>query len=184
MRIRSTRLALLMGVSIIAAACGTGAGSSAPASEAPASTAPSEAPASTPPSEAPSAPVVAMKIGVQTDVGTVNDKNFNEYTYLGAKEGAAAIGADEPPVFVPKDASEYPVGIQSYVDGGFEIIVVSGFNAVPDATKFAKANPDVWFVGVDHSPCIDAEAGYYACPQHLRCAGGGQGAHGRHCHQS
>jgi basic membrane protein A len=23
--------------------------------------------------------------------------------------------------------------------------------------KFAKANPDVWFVGVDHDPCIDAE---------------------------
>ena len=43
------------------------------------------------------------------------------------------------------------------MDEGNNIIVVNGFNAVPEVTKAAKANPDVWFIGVDHDICIDAE---------------------------
>ncbi len=151
MRIRSTALVPLAVLSIVLSACGSGAATSAPVTAAPESA----APATEAPTEAP--PAKVWKIGVQTDVGTINDKNFNEYTFEGATLGAEAIGSEKPPYFVPKDASEYPIGIQSYLDKGFDIIVVSGFNAVPDVTKFAKANPDVWFVGVDHSPCIDAE---------------------------
>ena len=90
MRIRSQGLVLLAGLSILAAACGPAAQSAAP------SVAPS-APASTEPSVAASAPPSAgagaeLKIGVVTDVGTVNDKNFNEYTYIGAQQGQDAPG--------------------------------------------------------------------------------------------
>lgn len=175
MRIRSTGLVLFAGLSILVSAC-SGAATSAPASEAPApaSEAPasaSEAPASAAPaSEAPASHAANpdLKIGVQTDVGTINDKNFNEYTYAGAVEAAAALGAAEPPYFVPKDATEYPTGLQQYVDQGFDVIVANGFNAVPDVTKFAKANPDIWFVGIDHNTCIDAEGNYDGT---FKCAG-------------
>ena len=116
---------------------------------------PAESPAGSP-GESPAGE--ALRIGVVTDVGTVNDKNFNEYTYVGATEGAAAIGAEEPPVFVPEDASEYATGLQAYVDEGFDIIVTAGFNLGAETTKAAKANPDVWFVGVDQAPiCVDEE---------------------------
>jgi basic membrane protein A len=149
MRNRSLWLSVVAGAAIVVSACTTGGG---------ATTAPTVEP-TTAPTVAPTVAATESpwKIGVQTDVGTINDKNFNQYTYEGAIQGAAAIGAAKPPYFVPKDASEYPVGLQSYVDQAFNLIVVSGFNAVPDVTKFAKANPDIWFVGVDHSPCIDAE---------------------------
>jgi basic membrane protein A len=151
---RSARLSLLFGAALVVTAC-TGGTSTAPsaAPSAAASAAPSAA-ASAAPSTGPTSD---LKIGVQTDVGTINDKNFNQYSYAGAVEGAEAIGAAPPPAFVPKDPSEYPVGLQSYINGGYDIIVVNGFNAVPEVTKFAKANPDVWFVGVDHSACLDAE---------------------------
>jgi basic membrane protein A and related proteins len=33
---------------------------------------------------------------------------------------------------------------------------VNGFNAIAVVTTFAKKNPNVWFVGVDHDVCIDA----------------------------
>jgi basic membrane protein A and related proteins len=99
-----------------------------------------------------------LKIGVVTDVGTVNDKNFNEYTYVGAKEGAAAIGAAEPPVTVPKDDSEYGTAIQAYVDQGYNIIVTAGFNLGVATTQAAHDNPDIWFIGVDQGPpCVDEE---------------------------
>ncbi len=44
------------------------------------------------------------KIGVVTDVGTLDDKNFNEYSWLGAQDGAASIGAAEPRAIVTADS--------------------------------------------------------------------------------
>ena len=37
-----------------------------------------------------------LKIGVVTDVGTIDDRNFNQYTWEGAVAGAEAVGAAEP----------------------------------------------------------------------------------------
>jgi basic membrane protein A len=157
MRIRSTGLVLFAGLAIIVGACSSTGSSSAPASVAPESVAPSVAPESVAPeSVAPSAPSSDLKVGVVTDVGTVNDKNFNEYTFNGAKAGAAAIGAAEPPVVVPTSDADYEPLLQSFVDQGFNVIVATGFNLVPATAKLAKANPDIWFIGVDHAPCINA----------------------------
>lgn len=154
MRIRSQGLVLLAGLSILAAACGPAAQSAAP-SAAP----PSVAPASIEPSVAPSASAALgadLKIGVVTDVGTVNDKNFNEYTYVGAQQGAASVGAAEPPVVVPTSDADYGPLLQAFIDQDFNIIVATGFNLVPATAAAVKANPDIWFIGVDHDPCINA----------------------------
>ena len=160
MRTRSFGLTLFSGLAIFVAACSSGA--SSPSAAAPASQAAIECKAPAPPSQAPSpaASFTPMKIGVVTDVGTVNDKNFNEYTYIGAKDGAAAIGAEEPPVVVPKDASEYPTLIKNLVDQGTQIIVTAGFNLGVETTKAACENPDIWFIGVDQGPpCVTPEGG-------------------------
>ncbi len=154
MRIRSTGLALFAGLSIFVAACSTGGASSSPAASTAASTAPSAAASAGAPASA--ATKSDLKIGVVTDVGTVNDKNFNEYTFVGAQQGAAAIGADPPPVVVPTSDADYAPLIQAFVDQNFDVIVAAGFNLVPATAAAAKANPDIWFIGVDHSPCIKA----------------------------
>src|SRR5687768_1122654 len=156
MRIRSQGLVLLAGLSILVAACGPAATSSAP-SEAPPSAPASTAPSVAPSSAAPSAGAGAdLKIGVVTDVGTVNDKNFNEYTYVGAQQGAAAVGAAEPPVVVPTSDADYGPLIQAFIDQDFDVIVATGFNLVPATAAAVKANPETWFIGVDHAPCISA----------------------------
>ena len=156
MRIRSTGLALFAGLSIFVAACSNGGASSSPAASAgPTSAASAEASA---PASAPASAAVKsdLKIGVVTDVGTVNDKNFNEFTFVGAQQGAAAIGADPPPVVVPTSDADYAPLIQAFVDQNFDVIVAAGFNLVPATAAAAKANPDIWFIGVDHAPCINA----------------------------
>ena len=148
----SSMMAVLAILMLILAAC-TGGGES-PSAAAESEPAESEAPESA----APSAAGSDLQIGVVTDVGTVNDKNFNEYTYLGAVEGAEAVGAEEPPVTVPNDDSEYGSAIQAYIDEGFNIIVTAGFNLGVATTQAAHDNPDVWFIGVDQGPpCVDAE---------------------------
>ncbi|MEO8251375.1 MAG: BMP family ABC transporter substrate-binding protein [Chloroflexota bacterium] len=113
-----------------------------------------------------------LKIGVVSDAAGINDKGFNEYSYKGAQQGAAKIGAAAPKVIVPKDQTEYSSAIQSLVDEGTNIIVTVGFNLGAATIGAAKANPDVWFVGVDQQVgpgkdfCVDEQGNLdskYAC---------------------
>ncbi len=112
--------------------------------------------ASTAATPAPSASASsALKIGVVTDVGRVDDKNFNQYSYQGAKDAADSLGASVS-YLVPKDATEYAKDIQQFVDQKTNVIVTVGFNLGNDTIKAAKANPDTWFIAVDVAPCVDA----------------------------
>src|ERR1035437_6949977 len=107
----------------------------------------------------------ALKIGVVTDVGRVDDKNFNQYSYEGAKAAAVALGTTAEYV-VPKDASDYATDIQGFIDKSYNIIVTVGFNLGDATIKAAKANPNVWFIAVDVAPCVDetgAPDGTFAC---------------------
>lgn len=89
------------------------------------------------------------KIGVVTDVGTLDDKNFNEYSYLGATQGATAIGAADPRAIVTQNSADYAKNIQTLVDDDFNLIVTVGFALGAATLKAAKENPDVHFLGVD-----------------------------------
>jgi basic membrane protein A and related proteins len=160
MRTRSMGIALFSVLALVLSACSTAATPTPSPTQAPApSTAESPAASgSAGASGAPSAAAGTWKVGVVTDVGTLDDKNFNQYSFEGAEKGATAIGASSPPAIVPKDASEYANDIQKFIDQKFNIIVTVGFNLAGETTKAAKANPDVWFVGVDQSPiCVDAQ---------------------------
>ena len=95
------------------------------------------------------APTSTLKIGVVPDNAGINDKGFNEYSNKGALQGATDIGAPAPKVIVPKDQTEYASAIQSLVDEKMQVIVTVGFNLGAATIAAAKANPDVWFVGVD-----------------------------------
>ncbi len=165
-------LTLAVATAMLIAACSSPAVTPAPATPAPQTTAPqttapettapeTTAPETTAPeTTAPetTAPEGDWVVGVVTDVGTVDDKNFNEYSYNGAVAGAADIGAPTVDVAVPEDASQYASLIQNFVDTGHNIIDTVGFNLTNDTIVAALANQDVWFVGVDQAPCID-EAG-------------------------
>jgi basic membrane protein A len=173
MRSRSIGPSLLAGLAIIVSAC-TGASSPSPST---ASTAPSTAPSvaespsasgssaasESPATSASAAPSYAqapnLKIGVVTDVGTVDDKNFNQFSYEGAVNGAKDIGAAAPQVVVPHSSNDYATDINGFVKQGYNIIVTVGFNLTNDTINAAKANPNIWFIGVDQAPlCITADA--------------------------
>jgi basic membrane protein A len=160
---RSLGLTLFGAVAIIVAACGGGAtptpaGSAVtPSQPTTSASAPAESPSGG--AASPSAPgTSALKIGVVTDIGTLNDKNFNEYSFKGAQEGAAAIGAAEPQSVVPTSASEYAASIKSFADQKYDVIVTVGFNLAAATGEAAVANPTIKFIGVDQSPiCIKAD---------------------------
>src|SRR5215216_5577273 len=136
---------LLILASIILAACGpkaTTAATQPPATEAPTQAA----------TEAPS----ALKVGVVTDVGQLEDKSFNQAAYEGGKAAAEKLGAQFD-VIVTQNISDYKQNIQTFVDQGFNVIITVGFLIGTDTTIAAKENPDVTFIGVDQGICVDAE---------------------------
>jgi basic membrane protein A and related proteins len=176
MRTRSLGLTLFGSVAILLSACSSGAtpspSSAAPSAEASApASAPASAEASAPASESP-APSVAqapnMQIGVVTDIGTLNDKNYNEYSFKGAQQGAAAIGAQAPTSIVPTAAADYGPSIKSMVDAKKDVVVTVGFNLAAATGTAAVANKGVTFIGVDQSPiCIKADGSQdftFPCP--------------------
>ena len=94
------------------------------------------------------------KVGLVTDVGTLEDKSFNEASWLGAQDGAKTIGGTANNI-VTKAPADYAANIKTFVDQGYEIIVTVGF-AMGDATTIAaKTYPNVKFIGVDQGVCVD-----------------------------
>ncbi len=181
MRNRSLGATLLASVALIVGACsstGTASNAAASQSAAPSAAASTSASAAASPSASESSAASAsasgsasasasaassaganLKIGVVTDIGSLNDKNFNEYSYKGAVDGAHSVGAADPVSIVPKDQAEYAQDIQSLIDQKYDVIVTVGFNLASATTKAAHDNPNTWFIGVDQSPICVTDKG-------------------------
>jgi basic membrane protein A and related proteins len=126
---RTTRLGLLAAtLAIVASAC-SGSATAAPSG-------------------------TTLKIGLVTDVGKLNDQNFNQYSWEGAQDGATKIGAPAPKSAQSTVSADIAKNIQAFVDQKFDVIVTVGFAATSDTIKQAKANPTIKFIGVDQSPCV------------------------------
>src|SRR3981081_4398119 len=54
-----------------------------------------------------------LKIGIVTDIGQLEDKSFNEFSWKGVQDGASAIGAPKPQAIVTKDIADYKQNIQT-----------------------------------------------------------------------
>ena len=96
----------------------------------------------------------AFLIGGVTDVGSLEDKSFNEGGWCGTIMGATAVGGSAD-VIVTEDPADYANNLQTFIDQDYDIIVTYGF-ALGDATAIAaKDNPEVQFIGLDQAVCVD-----------------------------
>ncbi len=116
-----------------------------PAEEAEATEAPAEEAAE---SEAPA----AIRVGLVTDVGRVNDRSFNQSAWQGVlnyAEAAGLVEGEDVRYIETQAATDYADNIQQFIDAGFQVIVTVGF-ALGEATIVAaQENPDILFIGVD-----------------------------------
>jgi basic membrane protein A len=155
---RNRALVVLAAMVMVLAAC-TNTGSTTQSPSAPASQPASQAPsASAPESDAPGG--ADLKIGMVTDIGQLEDKSFNEFSWRGVQDGADAVGAPEPQNIVTQDTGDYAQNIQQFVDEDYDIIVTVGFLIGTDTLAAAKANPDIQFFGVDQFVADPAPPNY------------------------
>lgn len=99
------------------------------------------------------------KVGMVTDIGQLEDKSFNEFSWKGVQEGARAVGGTST-VIVTKDQADYKANIQQLIDQKFDVIVTVGFLIGSDTLKAAQANPTVQFFGIDQFVADPAPANY------------------------
>jgi basic membrane protein A len=89
-----------------------------------------------------------LKIGMVTDIGQLEDKSFNVFSWKGVQDGASAVGGTAKNI-VTKDIADYKQNIQSFVDQKYDVIVTVGFLIGTETLAAAKANPSIQFFGVD-----------------------------------
>jgi len=89
-----------------------------------------------------------LKIGVITAVGKVDDRSFNQLSWEGAQQGAAAIGGDVS-YLESESEKDHEKHINTYVERDADVIVTVGFALGEATTAAAKNHPDMIFIGVD-----------------------------------
>lgn len=102
------------------------------------------------------------KVGMVTDIGQLEDKSFNEFSWKGVQDGAKAVSGTAN-VIVTKDTADYKANIQQFIDQKYDVIVTVGFLIGSDTLKAAQANPNVQFFGIDQFICVPADANDKAC---------------------
>jgi len=86
-----------------------------------------------------------------TDVGSITDGTFNQFSYEGAQRAADEFDLDfnfietQPPA----NNDVYRANIQTCLDEGFEAVITVGFLMAEQTTVAAQENPDTYFIGVD-----------------------------------
>ena len=138
---------LILGMILSVVACAPAATPAATAevTATPETAAATEAPAA----EATEAPV-ALNIAMVTDVGNIDDKSFNEFTWMGCKNWAEANGAVANYYRPSEDSDEARIEtIKTAIDKGANVIVCPGYLFGATYKQLPQQYPDVMFLGID-----------------------------------
>lgn len=135
-------LALALISTFVIAACGGGATAS------PSPAASSAAAATT----APAAP--AVKVGLVTDVGGLNDKSFNSLANQGRLDAEKDFKVTTS-VTESKKQEDYVPNLTNYAQQSYDLVIGVGFLMTNSVWKVAKQFPNVKFAIIDGAPAND-----------------------------
>lgn len=134
MTMRHARRAALLAAAVAVAALVAGCGGSDDA---------------TPTTDALTTPAsTALRVGLITDLGQLNDDGFNELAYTGLKRAQRELGV-EGRVVEAKSAADYVPNMSTLARQGYDLIVGVGFAQGDAVATAAKKFPDVSFAIVD-----------------------------------
>jgi basic membrane protein A len=100
------------------------------------------------PAEADCADAEQLCVALVTDVGSIDDKSFNQAAWTAVQQAETDLGAKIDYVETA-DAKDYGANIQLFLDQNYDVIVTSGFAMGTATAEAARANPDVYFIGTD-----------------------------------
>src|SRR5262245_53303148 len=132
----SVLAALVAALALLAAGCGGGSDESA------ATTATTETSTTGTPGGK------AIKVGLITDIGQLNDNGFNELAYNGLKRAERVLGI-QGRVVESKSAADYVPNMTTLARQGYDLIIGVGFAQGDAIATAAKKFPNTRFAIVD-----------------------------------
>jgi basic membrane protein A len=87
-------------------------------------------------------------VGLVTDVGTIDDKSFNQSSWEGVQLAVAELEA-EANYIETKDAKDYLANIALFAARHYDLIVTVGFGLGEATGLAAEKYPNIHFIGVD-----------------------------------
>jgi len=98
----------------------------------------------------------ALKVGMVTDMGGIDDKSFNATSWKGVERAVEELSV-EGSYLESQQQTDYATNITQYLNQGTNLIVTVGFLLADDTATFAAENPEANFAIVDfaYDPAID-----------------------------
>lgn len=96
------------------------------------------------------AQAAALKIGMVTDMGGIDDKSFNATSWKGVDMAIDKLGI-QGRYLESQQQTDYAKNLQEFVAQKYDMIITVGFMLGDATEKYAKANPKTKFAIVDYS---------------------------------
>ena len=87
-------------------------------------------------------------VGLVTDVGSIDDRSFNQSAWEGVQQAAKQLDAGAKYI-ESRDAKDYGVNIELFAENNYNIIVTVGFGLAEATLQAARKYPQIKFIGVD-----------------------------------
>ena len=141
--------AVVSGLAVVLSACQGATPAAGAAATAPAGAAAAAAPASGCPAQSAAAGAKALRVGLVTDVGKVDDKSFNQSAWEGVQCAQKNLGLTDVKYIETTNPTEYGKNIEQFAQDNYDVIVTVGFGLSDDTITEAKKYPNIKFIGVD-----------------------------------
>ncbi|HEU5082237.1 MAG TPA: BMP family ABC transporter substrate-binding protein [Acidimicrobiales bacterium] len=83
-----------------------------------------------------------------TDIGKVDDQTFNQFAYEGMKAAEECFGFETSYIETASEA-DYARNIATSLEGDPDVLITVGFLLATDTLEAAEANPETLFIGID-----------------------------------
>src|SRR5204862_4265967 len=90
----------------------------------------------------------AIKVGVVTDVGKIDDKSFNQSAWEGVQRAQKELGAQIKFVETT-DPKDYAKNIDQFAQDNYDVVVTVGFALGQATQEAAQKYTKIKFIGVD-----------------------------------
>jgi len=90
----------------------------------------------------------ALKVGLVTDTGGLNDRSFNQLAYQGLKQAKSQLGTDIS-VVQSKSQSDYVPNLTRFAQQKYDMVVAVGFLMHDAVEQVSKNFPDTKFLLID-----------------------------------
>ena len=90
----------------------------------------------------------ALRVGLVTDLGQLNDRGFNQLAYEGLQRAGEELGAETRVLESGSDA-EYVPNHSSLAEEGYDVVIGVGFAQGEAVAQVAQQYPDTKFVIID-----------------------------------